>query len=76
MAMRRPDTRLMVAGLGLRSLAGILSVGLAPASHSFRQITIMTGKDARLIAVADINADGKPDLVVANADAETVRCVG
>ena len=76
MAMRRPDTRLWVAGLGLASAAGILAVGLAPASHSFRQITIMTGKGARFIAVADVNADGKPDLVVANADAETVRCVG
>jgi hypothetical protein len=32
----------------------------------------MTGKGAGFIAVADVNEDGKPDLVVANADAETV----
>ena len=38
----------------------------------FRQITIPTGPSPRWIAVADVNHDHHPDLVVANAGSDTV----
>jgi FG-GAP-like repeat/FG-GAP repeat len=38
----------------------------------FRQVSIPVGRGPRWISVADVNRDGKPDMVVANADAGTV----
>jgi len=38
----------------------------------FRQVSLHTDKGPKFIAVADINQDGKPDLIVANADSEDV----
>jgi hypothetical protein len=39
---------------------------------SFDQKTIPTGKGPRFIAVADLNHDHKPDLIVANAESGTL----
>jgi len=38
----------------------------------FRQQSIPTGRGPRWISVADVNRDGNPDILVANADAGTV----
>ncbi|WP_348263298.1 VCBS repeat-containing protein [Telmatobacter sp. DSM 110680] len=70
--MRTPGAKLWAAALGLASVTGSLAVASAPANLSFRQVTISTGKGARFVAVADVNEDGKPDLIVANDDAETL----
>jgi hypothetical protein len=61
------------AALGL--LAATFCVSFAqPPNHSprFREVVIPAGKGTRWITVADVNQDGKPDLLVANADAGTV----
>jgi hypothetical protein len=38
----------------------------------FRQLTIRTGQGPRWVSVADVNHDGNPDILVANADGGTV----
>ena len=38
----------------------------------FRQVTIRVGQGPRWIAVADVNHDGNPDILVTNAEAGTV----
>jgi hypothetical protein len=61
------------AALGLLSVA--LCVGFVqPPVHSprFREVVIPTGKGTRWVTVADVNHDGKPDILVANADAGTI----
>lgn len=45
-----------------------LTCGAASAAASFRQVTVATDKGARFIATADLNHDGKTDLLVANAE--------
>jgi hypothetical protein len=42
---------------------------LAPGFH---KLSISTGQGAHFIAVADVNQDGKPDIIVANAEAGTL----
>ncbi len=53
-----------VAPISLLILAAFAQA-LAP-SPRFRQLTIPTGRSPRWIAVADVNHDQKPDLIVAN----------
>ncbi len=40
--------------------------------HGFHQLSISVGKGPRWISVADLNHDGNPDIVVANAEGGTV----
>src|SRR5579859_6280298 len=51
---------------------GSVISGDAPRPPQFRQQTIRVGQGARWVSVADVNRDGIPDIVVANADAGTV----
>jgi len=44
----------------------IVSASLLAQAPRFRQVTIPTGLSPRSIAVADVNHDGHPDIVVAN----------
>jgi hypothetical protein len=57
-----------LAFLALCFLPGDTSVN----SSGFRQLSIPTGHGPRWIAVADLNHDGNPDIVVANAEGGTV----
>jgi hypothetical protein len=41
-------------------------------SPGFREVSIPVGRGPRWISVADVNHDGKPDILVTNADSETV----
>src|SRR6202051_2423408 len=62
----------------LAVIAALLSLATAvPAvapgpTPRFRQYSIATGRGPRSVTVADVNHDQNPDLVVANADDETV----
>ena len=50
-----------------------MSVLLGNGNGTFQaQQTFATGIDPDSVAVADVNGDGKPDLVVANDDSNTV----
>lgn len=73
MGMKTPATGALIAILGILTVTTIeVPAANSPAALSFRQITINTGKGARFVAVADVNEDGKPDLIVANDEAETL----
>jgi hypothetical protein len=65
-------TRLAFAVLALRSFCSVMA---EPTNHagfpSFQQTSIPTAKGPRFIAVADVNHDGKPDLLVADAGSES-----
>ncbi len=56
-----------VIGLGL---AGILSGAELPAAPAFTEVVVQVGKGPGPIAVADVNHDGKPDILVANQESE------
>lgn len=71
-AMRTPGRGFWALAFGLASVAGIIAAAFAIGTPSFRQIRISTGKGARFVAVADVNEDGKPDLVVANDEEGTL----
>ena len=49
----------------------LLANGLAARGQHFRQVTIPTGPNPRWIAVADVNHDRNPDIVVANAGSDS-----
>jgi hypothetical protein len=53
------------------ALIGISGDGPHRPMH-FRQVTMRTGQGARWVSVADVNHDGNPDILVANADGGTV----
>ena len=59
---------LALALLPLTLAAGDSSVSM----HRFRQTSIPVGRGPRWISVADVNHDRNPDIVVANAEGETV----
>lgn len=65
--MRLPTTVIAFSGM-------CLALASSPPSLSphFRKLTIPTGNGAHFIAVADVNQDGKADIIVANADAGTL----
>jgi hypothetical protein len=50
--------------------AFLLIAALLPAQPHFRQVTIPTGPSPRWIAVADINHDHNPDILVANSGSD------
>jgi hypothetical protein len=56
------------------SLACVALTILPATDHApaFRKFSLLTGNGPRFIAVADVNRDGKPDLIVANADSGDV----
>ena len=61
------------AGAYLLSLALCLLSGDSPIrSPRFRTVSIPVGRGPRWISVADVNHDGNADILVANADSETV----
>ncbi len=43
-----------------------------PVSESFHRVVVPTGHRPGSIAVADVNHDGKPDIIVANTEDETI----
>lgn len=65
--MRLPITAVAFSGICL----ALASQPSGPSPH-FRKLTIPTGNGAHFIAVADINQDGKPDIIVANGEAGSV----
>src|SRR5579872_4688188 len=73
MAMKTLATGALIAVLGILTVTTIeVTTANSPAALSFRQITINSGRGARFVAVADVNEDGKPYLIVANDEAETL----
>src|ERR1700687_1632723 len=72
MGMKTPARGPLLAALGVSIAMGVVSAATAPASLSFRQISISTGRGAGFVAVADVNEDGRPDLIVANDEEGTL----
>ena len=64
--------RLPITAIALTGMCLVLASSPPGPSPHFRQLTIPTGSGAHFIAVADINQDSKPDIIVANADASTL----
>jgi hypothetical protein len=59
---------LNLSGAGIQDLAG----NPLPGGTFQAQTTYATGTDPRSVAIADLNGDGKPDLVVADLGSNTV----
>jgi len=69
--MRIPGDCVALTGFFLL-LAGTLAEAPSSRPLSFREVSIAVGKGPGFIAAADLNHDGKVDLVVANADSENL----
>ncbi len=54
------------------SVAGLWMAAPSAKSPSFHELTIAIDKGPRWVTVADVNHDGKPDLLVTNADSGTL----
>ncbi|MGH9710401.1 MAG: FG-GAP repeat protein, partial [Candidatus Acidiferrales bacterium] len=71
-------TALLTMGLATALLAALVTATLRFPSrasalpNSFDRIVIPVGKQPGPIAIADINHDGKPDIIVGNMDDGTV----
>src|SRR5579863_6715245 len=57
--------------IGSQFALALIAAGLSARAQHFRQVTIPTGPHPRWIAVADVNHDGRPDIVVANAGSDS-----
>jgi hypothetical protein len=69
----RQGAHVKSATLALALLPLTLAAGDSSLSpHQFRQTTIPAGRGSRWITVADVNHDGNPDILVADAEGETV----
>jgi hypothetical protein len=56
----------------LAILALLSAYAAGEADPSFSEFALPAGRDPETLAAADINHDGRPDLIVANLEAETV----
>src|SRR5579859_1514824 len=79
--MIRPSTTVKTASITMGLATALLAAlaiaasrrpSSAPASGSFSRIVIPIGKGPGSIAIADVNHDGKPDIIVANTTDETI----
>ncbi len=66
----RPDL-VFANGGGATVLLNLTAPGASTASFATQQ-TFATGNDCRSVAMADVNGDGRPDLVLANGGSATV----
>lgn len=62
----------IIIAISLLFSLGLVSRDSSPVAPSFRQVSIPVGAGPRWVSVADLNHDGNPDLIVANADAGTL----
>jgi hypothetical protein len=62
----------VIVAMSLLFGLGLVARDSGPAAPSFRQVSIPVGVGPRWVSVADLNHDGNPDLIVANADAGTL----
>jgi hypothetical protein len=53
-------------------LLALALFAVATADVSFREIVLPAGAGAAVLAAADLNSDGRPDLIIANPEAGTV----
>jgi len=63
----------IVTNQGSASVSVLLNTTAAGAAPTFAaQVSLTTGSDPVAVAIADINGDGKPDLIVANAQSGSI----